>query len=71
MEHTTRYIPLSYANSEFCPKVEARLRCHFLDVGDIDNVRQEFRAEIWLGVTWEEPRLKSKQVMGSEVEICP
>ncbi len=40
--------------------MEARLGCHFLNVGDIDNARQEFRAEIWLGVFWEEPRIKGK-----------
>ncbi|XP_071501767.1 uncharacterized protein [Diadema antillarum] len=39
-------------------KVFARIRCNIITVGDIDTVTQQFTAEIYLSVTWKEPKVK-------------
>ncbi|XP_071788742.1 gamma-aminobutyric acid receptor subunit beta-3-like isoform X1 [Asterias amurensis] len=39
-------------------KIYARVRCNVICVGEIDTVKQEFNAEIYLAVTWKEPTVK-------------
>ncbi|XP_038057953.1 gamma-aminobutyric acid receptor subunit beta-like [Patiria miniata] len=39
-------------------KIYARVRCNVICVGEIDTVKQEFSAEIYLAVTWKEPSVK-------------
>ena len=36
----------------------ARIRCNVITVGDIDTVTQQFTAEVYLSVTWKEPKVK-------------
>ncbi|XP_022088447.1 glycine receptor subunit beta-like isoform X2 [Acanthaster planci] len=39
-------------------KIYARIRCNVISVGEIDTVKQQFDAEIFLGVKYKEPELK-------------
>ncbi|XP_038058416.1 glycine receptor subunit beta-like [Patiria miniata] len=39
-------------------KIYARIRCNVISVGEIDTVKQQFDAEIFLGVKYKEPLLK-------------
>ncbi len=41
-------------------QIAVRLRCNIISVGDIDNVLQEFKAKLYVSVTWWEPLLKGK-----------
>ncbi|XP_033625235.1 uncharacterized protein LOC117288467 [Asterias rubens] len=39
-------------------KIFARVRCNVITVGEIDTVKQQFDAELFLGVTYKEPLVK-------------
>ena len=38
-----------------------QIRASFISVGDIDTVKQEFSCDIYVSVTWREPRLQGKK----------
>ncbi|PIK36282.1 putative gamma-aminobutyric acid receptor subunit gamma-2 isoform X2 [Apostichopus japonicus] len=41
-------------------KVYCRVRCNVITVGEIDTVKQEFEAEIYLSLRWKEEHFKGK-----------
>ena len=49
-----------YNNNMPFLQVEVKIRCNIISVGEIDNVNQQFKAEIWMGATYREPSLAGK-----------
>lgn len=41
-------------------QVFCRVRCNVITVGEIDTVKQEFEAEIYLSLRWKEDNFKGK-----------
>ena len=54
----------------FTDQVTVHLRCNFLMVGDIDNVAQEFKAELFVSDRWEEPAIINKKRKKVRIVKC-